>query len=65
MDDMSQETPDAVPAIGVIIKAAHFSADRHRNQRRKDAAATPYINHPLAVASILANEGAVIDQTSL
>ncbi len=37
-----------------LLKAASFAADRHRHQRRKDAAATPYINHPLTVAEILA-----------
>ncbi len=36
-----------------ILQAASFAADRHRHQRRKDAAATPYINHPLTVAAIL------------
>lgn len=39
-----------------IILAAHFAADKHRGQRRNDREATPYINHPLAVAYVLANE---------
>lgn len=39
-----------------ILKAATFAADKHRDQRRKDQAASPYINHPLAVANVLANE---------
>jgi guanosine-3',5'-bis(diphosphate) 3'-pyrophosphohydrolase len=38
-----------------------FAADKHRNQRRKDAEASPYINHPIA----LANEGGVQDVTVL
>lgn len=33
-----------------VLKAACFAAEAHKNQRRKDAGATPYINHPLAVA---------------
>jgi len=48
------------PAL-LILKACDFAADKHRNQRRKDQARTPYINHPLAVARVLANEGGVKD----
>jgi guanosine-3',5'-bis(diphosphate) 3'-pyrophosphohydrolase len=44
----------------MIIAAASFAADKHRDQRRKDVDATPYINHPLAVARIL-TEGGVED----
>ena len=33
--------------IGLILRAAVFAAHKHRDQRRKDAEATPYINHPL------------------
>jgi guanosine-3',5'-bis(diphosphate) 3'-pyrophosphohydrolase len=43
----------------LILNAANFAADRHRRQRRKDAHASPYINHPLALADILAREGGV------
>lgn len=45
----------------LILDAACFAADRHRAQRRKDADASPYINHPLALADILAREGGVED----
>lgn len=45
----------------LILRAALFAADKHRDQRRKDVAATPYINHPLALASLLATEGGVED----
>lgn len=45
----------------MILDAAEFAADRHRRQRRKDVHATPYINHPLALARLLANEGGVRD----
>lgn len=34
---------------------------RHRTQRRKDADASPYINHPIALGDVLANEGGVTD----
>lgn len=49
----------------VLLEAAHFSAMKHRYQKRKDAEGSPYINHPLAVASILASEGKVADETLL
>lgn len=45
----------------LILNAASFAADKHRRQRRKDADASPYINHPLALADILAREGGVED----
>ena len=38
---------------GKILKAVHFAAEKHRDQRRKDVALTPYINHPIAVANLL------------
>lgn len=47
--------------ITFIVRAAHFAADKHRDQRRKDVKATPYINHPLALAQILSEEGRVTD----
>ena len=47
--------------IGVLLKAVSFAADKHRTQRRKDADASPYINHPIALANVLANEGGVTD----
>jgi guanosine-3',5'-bis(diphosphate) 3'-pyrophosphohydrolase len=47
------------PAL--ILEAAAFAAEKHRTQRRKDKAASPYINHPIALAALLANDGAVSD----
>jgi len=44
-----------------LLQVARFAADRHRDQRRKDAVAAPYINHPLAVAELLAVDGGVVD----
>lgn len=43
--------------VAVLMRAAAFAADKHRRQRRKDAEASPYINHPLALAELLASEG--------
>jgi guanosine-3',5'-bis(diphosphate) 3'-pyrophosphohydrolase len=48
-------------SISLVLRAAAFAADKHRHQRRKDHARTPYINHPLAVARVLAEEGGVKD----
>ena len=47
------------PSIHLLLDAAVFAAERHRRQRRKDADATPYINHPLEVARLLAEAGRV------
>jgi guanosine-3',5'-bis(diphosphate) 3'-pyrophosphohydrolase len=44
-----------------FIRALVFAAAKHREQRRKDAAAAPYINHPIAVANVLANEAGITD----
>ena len=51
--------------LGAFVKAVAFAADKHRDQRRKDAEASPYINHPIALANVLANEGGVADVTVL
>lgn len=45
----------------LVIKAASFAAGKHRNQRRKDANASPYINHPLGLARVLTDEAGVTD----
>jgi guanosine-3',5'-bis(diphosphate) 3'-pyrophosphohydrolase len=42
-----------------ILRALHFAADKHRLQRRKGADRDPYINHPIAVAELLARVGGV------
>ena len=39
----------------LILKALDFAARRHRTQLRKGLDRTPYINHPIQVASLLAN----------
>merc|ERR1711953_394455 len=44
-----------------IIAATDFAAMKHRDQRRKDAEETPYINHPIGVAQILTEEGGITD----
>ena len=51
--------------LGEILRALGFAADKHRNQRRKDAEASPYINHPIAVACVLAGEAGLSDSVLL
>lgn len=47
-----------------LLEALHFAADKHRDQRRKGEDASPYINHPIFVAEILARFG-VTDTVTL
>lgn len=51
--------------VAAILKALHFAATKHRDQRRKDVEASPYINHPIEVAELLAREGGVTDAVTL
>ncbi|MHC1729438.1 MAG: HD domain-containing protein [Syntrophobacteraceae bacterium] len=48
-----------------FITALRFSAEKHRNQRRKDAEKTPYLNHPVEVADVLWRIGGVRDMPVL
>src|SRR5512132_2630998 len=47
--------------LALLLKVLSFAAHKHRDQRRKDAEASPYINHPIALAEVLAGEGGVTD----
>ena len=47
--------------VARLIKAVDFAALKHRRQRRKDAEASPYINHPLSLARVLKLEAGVDD----
>jgi guanosine-3',5'-bis(diphosphate) 3'-pyrophosphohydrolase len=50
------------PETGVeLIRAIAFAAGKHRDQRRKGRAASPYINHPIALARVLAVEAGIHD----
>jgi guanosine-3',5'-bis(diphosphate) 3'-pyrophosphohydrolase len=51
--------------MALLVRAIAFAAEKHRNQRRKDAEASPYINHPIGLADVLANEGGVSDVSVL
>ena len=56
---------DDVTTVAPLLKALHFAADKHRDQRRKNAEASPYINHPIEVAELLARVGGVTDIVTL
>ncbi len=53
------------PPIALLLRAVAFAADKHRSQRRKDADASPYVNHPIALANVLASEGGIADPVVL
>jgi guanosine-3',5'-bis(diphosphate) 3'-pyrophosphohydrolase len=61
----SRPKQDAGDSLSTLLKAAEFAAHKHRDQRRKNAAASPYINHPIAVANVLCNEGGITDPVIL
>ena len=52
-------------AVPDLMRATLFAAEKHRDQRRKDAAKTPYINHPIMVVNLLANVGRITDLEAL
>ena len=41
------QMPGAKDDVGLVIRAAQFAAHKHKDQRRKDVKATPYINQPI------------------
>jgi len=47
--------------LNKLIKAIAFAAGKHRDQRRMDVCATPYINHPIQLVDVLCNEAGVSD----
>jgi guanosine-3',5'-bis(diphosphate) 3'-pyrophosphohydrolase len=45
----------------ILLRAIDFAARKHRDQRRKDEEASPYINHPISVSLLLAEIGGITD----
>ena len=45
------------PDTPALLAALRFAAEKHKGQPRKGRDAAPYINHPIAVAEILARYG--------
>jgi guanosine-3',5'-bis(diphosphate) 3'-pyrophosphohydrolase len=52
---------DFSETTGQLLEAIRFSAEKHRNQRRKDSEQSPYINHPIEVTQLLWEVGGVRD----
>jgi guanosine-3',5'-bis(diphosphate) 3'-pyrophosphohydrolase len=48
-----------------FVRALAFASRKHSQQRRKDADASPYINHPIGLVSILAVEAGIYDRDTL
>lgn len=49
--------PADATGASTLLHAVRFAAEKHRDQRRKGAVASPYINHPIIVAEQLAAVG--------
>lgn len=47
--------------LGLVLRATHFAAQKHKDHRRKDVKTSPYINHPIALAEVLHTDGGVSD----
>jgi guanosine-3',5'-bis(diphosphate) 3'-pyrophosphohydrolase len=58
---MSDERADTAN----LLKAIEFASRKHSTQRRKGKDASPYINHPIAVAHLLADTGGITDLVTL
>ena len=52
-------------AFSNFVRALAFASRKHTHQRRKDVDASPYINHPIALVSILAAEAGINDCDTL
>jgi len=52
-------------AVAEILKALRFAAIKHRDHRRKDPDASPYINHPIEVAELLVRRGELTEHELL
>lgn len=57
---MSETNP-----LSDLLDALDFAAKRHRDQRRKGVESSPYINHPIGVARILADPGGITETSVL
>ena len=48
-----------------LLEAAHFAAQKHSKQRRKNLDASPYVNHLIEVAMHLSRVGCIDDEDIL
>jgi GTP diphosphokinase / guanosine-3',5'-bis(diphosphate) 3'-diphosphatase len=51
------------PDINTIMQAMYFASISHRNQKRGNDDATPYINHPIEAARFLTSNGITDTET--
>jgi (p)ppGpp synthase/HD superfamily hydrolase len=60
---MNTSHSESIPAAPVqrIFAAAKFAAQKHATQKRKGAAAEPYINHLIEVAELIAGSSEQLD----
>ena len=47
--------------LSTLFNVLFFATEKHKNQRRKDKNATPYINHPIMVTNFIVNTGKIED----
>lgn len=45
--------------LALLMSALSFASHKHRLDKRKDVDASPYINHPIALAEMLVNVGGI------
>ena len=57
--------PTLRDTLDLIFAALDFAADKHRDQRRKNVGAYPYINHPIALAHTLIHAGGITDRVTI
>lgn len=62
---MSHTTGLSAIDLRRVFHALAFAAEKHRDQRRKNSCASPYINHPIALVDVLVNEGDINDGVTL
>ena len=60
---MNIRNDELIPAAPVqrILAAAKFAAEKHAAQKRKGAAAEPYVNHLIEVAELIAGSSEQLD----
>lgn len=59
IDMQAADLPDSATLLPMLARALRFAATKHRLQRRKDSDASPYINHPIDLLSILSEEAGI------
>src|ERR1019366_2174243 len=51
----TSEPAGELKSVQAILNAANFAAEKHAAQKRKGAAAEPYINHLIEVAELVSS----------